>query len=49
MKTKSYLLKMSPSEKKSLEQRAKQMGMSLAAYLRWVMKLETESKIKDDK
>jgi hypothetical protein len=47
MKTTSYLLKMSEKEKKDAEKRASALGMSLAAYLRWVMKLETESKIRE--
>jgi len=47
MKTATYLLKMTDKEKKDAEKRASALGMSLAAYLRWVMKLETESKIKE--
>lgn len=49
MKTASYLLKMTEEEKKEAEKRASALGLSLAAYIRYIMKLEIESKIKDAK
>lgn len=47
MKKASYLLKMTEREKRDAEKRASALGMTLAAYLRWVVKLETETKIKE--
>jgi len=48
MKTKVYGIRLTDEERKRLEKRAKKLGLTLAAYIRYVGKLEIETSIKND-
>ena len=47
MEKKLINFRMTKSEKKALEQRAKQMGMKVSAYLRYVSTLKIEGSLTD--
>jgi hypothetical protein len=48
MKNKNFQLRISDAEKKQMEERAENLGLSLAAYIRFLGKLEIEAAIRNN-
>ena len=46
MKTKVFALRLTEKEKEQLADRAKKLGLTLAAYIRYIGKLEIEASVK---
>lgn len=47
MKNKSYLLRMTAEEKRKIEKRARESGMSMAGYLRYLSTLDIEASLSE--